>query len=178
MPVLVAYGTVEGQTGKIARFIEKIVQEHGDTATLTDTADPRENVDPAQFSQIVVAASVHERRHPGAFEAFVTANQAILNEKPTLLLSVSLSAAFDEGLEDAQDYADEMKMRTGLLPAGEMLVAGAVRSQSYGYYETQVLRYVVLRDRDYDFSAKEHDFTDWKALRSGVSAFLEGRAVA
>ncbi len=60
MPVLVAYGTVEGQTGKIARFIAQIVQEHGDTATLTDTANPRENVDPAQFSQIVVAASVHE----------------------------------------------------------------------------------------------------------------------
>ena len=173
MSVLIAYGTVEGQTAKIARFVQEVVRGTGEEAELFDTSDRHHGVDFAPYDKVILAASVHERRHPKEFEVFVTGHHAALAARRTLMLSISLSAAFPEGVEEAQDYVDEMKMRTGLVPDAEVLVAGAVRARRYGYYETQVLRHVVLRDREFDGDAVEHEFTDWQALAERVYGFLD-----
>lgn len=173
MSLLVVYGTMEGQTGKIARFVETLARDSGEQTVLFDSADQTGKLSVTNFDKVVLAAPVHERRHPRSFEVFVSANREELARRRTLLLSVSLSAAFDEGLEEAQDYVDEMKLRTGLDPDAESLVAGAVRSERYAFYETQVLRHVVLRGRDFDPSVKEHEFTDWDKIQTTVSAFLD-----
>lgn len=172
MSVLIAYGTVEGQTGKIARFIEDLVKTSGEDVRMVNTSDPSDDVDVECFDRVILAGSVHERRHPADFEVFLTANRKALKDRKTMLISVSLSAAFDQGLEEAQDYVDELRMRTELDPERELLVAGAVRSRNYGFYETQILRHVVLRGRDFDPSVKEHEFTDWDTLAGEVEDFL------
>ena len=50
MTVLIAYGSVEGRTTKIARFAEAIASEAGRDATVVDTSEhagtlPWENID-------------------------------------------------------------------------------------------------------------------------------------
>ena len=173
MSVLIAYGTVEGQTGKIAKFVRDLARDAGIETNMFDTSDKTGEVSLKGIDAVILAASVHERRHPRPFELFVTANAEDLAKCRTLLLSVSLSAAFPEGHAEAQDYADEMKLRTGLAPDDELLVAGAVRTQHYDFYATQVIRHVVMRGRDFDPSMSEHEFTDWSALESKVSDFLK-----
>jgi menaquinone-dependent protoporphyrinogen oxidase len=49
------------------------------------------------FYRVVLAAPVHERRHPTEFEVFLAGCRSDLEEVDTLLISVSLSAAFPEG---------------------------------------------------------------------------------
>ncbi|MFC6585270.1 hypothetical protein [Sulfitobacter aestuariivivens] len=90
-------------------------------------------------------------------------------------MSISLSAAFPDGLEEAGEYVTEMLMRTRLKPDKTLLVAGAVRTSQYDYFATQVIRHVVMRGREYDASAGEHEFTDWGAISDGVRAFLNAR---
>lgn len=172
MNVLIIYATVEGQTSKIARFATEHVKELGHDVVLADADDPTEiafkNVD-----AVILAAPVHQRRHPKMFEALIEASKNALEQRRTLLMSVSLSAAFPEGLGEAGEYVTELKMRTGFTPDAEMLVAGAIRIGQYDYFATQVVRHVVLRDRDYDLGAGEHEFTDWQAVSSGISSFLK-----
>lgn len=103
----------------------------------------------------------------------LTALKSELDKRQTLLLSVSLSAAFPEGRNEAQDYVDEMIMRTGVVPNKTSLVAGAVRNQHYDYYASQVVRHVVLRGKDVDPNAVDHDFTNWDELKAEVAAFAE-----
>lgn len=172
MTVLIAYGTIEGQTGKIAKFVETTVLGAGEDTVLFDTADRVGEVSFDGIDKVILAASVHETRHPKPFEVFVSGSHEELAQRKTLLLSVSLNAAFDDGQEAAQSYADEMKLRTGLKPDGEFLVAGAIRNESYDYYASQVLRHVVLRGRKFDPSIRDYEFTDWDALASRVTAFL------
>ena len=172
MAILIAFGTVEGQTGKIARYIADQLKERGVETRVFDTSDHEHEASFEDVDGVILAASVHERRHPKDFEVFLTANQEDLAAHKTLLLSVSLSAAFPEGLEEAQDYADEMKMRTHLTPDAEMLVAGAVRMKRYDYYATQILKHVVLRGREFDPTVPEYEFTDWDAVSDGVDKFL------
>lgn len=172
MNVLIVFGTVEGQTRKIAEFAQNLAEEAGHTVTLFDAADKTAPLSFDGIDKVVLAASVHERRHPATFEVVLSANRADLATRDTLMLSVSLSAAFEDGMEEAREYVTEMEMRTRFKPDQHALVAGAVRTSSYDYFATQVLRHVVLRDRAYDPAAGEHEFTDWEALKDVLTAFL------
>jgi menaquinone-dependent protoporphyrinogen oxidase len=171
MKVLIVFASVEGQTAKIARFIEGEVQKAGHEAALFDAGDTKASISFEGVDKVILAAPVHERRHPEGFEVLLAGRQRDLQALDTLLLSVSLSAAFPEGLEEAAEYVTELKMRTGFTPDAELLVAGAVRASSYDYFASQVVRHVVLRGREAD-PAEEHEFTDWDAVASGVAEFM------
>ena len=174
MNVMMVFSTIEGQTGKIAKFLENLIGEEGHEAALVD-AEEAEATNFDGVEAVILAAPVHERRHPRKFEAFVAAHAEELAERRSLLLSVSLSAAFPEGMGEAQDYATEMCMRTDLAPDETLLVAGAVRTDAYDYYSKHVLQHVVLRNRDFDPSGVErHEFTDWDVLATKTRGFLRG----
>ncbi len=172
MKVLIIYATIEGQTFKIASFAAEHIKELGHEVLLANADDPTK-LDFESMDAVILAAPVHQRRHPKTFDALVEASRSVLEQRRTLLMSVSLSAAFPEGLSEAGNYVTELKMSTGFTPDAEMLVAGAVRIGEYDYFATQVIQHVVLRDRDYDLSAGEHEFTDWQAVSSEISKFLK-----
>jgi len=88
------------------------------------------------------------------------------------MISVSLKAAFPEGQEEAQDYLTEMKMRTGFEPSQEALVAGAVRTGSYDYFQNQIVRHVVLSGHDVELMDGVKEFTDWDSLGKRVTYFV------
>ena len=88
------------------------------------------------------------------------------------MLSVSLKAAFSIGREEAEDYLAEMILRTGFEPDERALVAGAVRPESYDYFEKEIVRHVVLRGQRIDPRDGTREFTDWAALEAVVTAFL------
>lgn len=172
MNVLIIFATVEGQTGKIAGFVEQEVRKANHDVVSVDISDAVEPVSFEDIDKVILAAPVHERRHPMAFEIFLSGRQSELADLQTLLISVSLSAAFPEGFEEANEYVIELKMRTGFSPEAEALVAGAVRSTQYDYFAREVVRHVVLRGRDYDPTLKDHEFTDWQALSATLADFL------
>ena len=172
MGVLIAYSSIEGQTAKIARFIESEITAAGQEADVVQIDADGTPLSLDGYDSVILAASVHERRHPKAFEVLLSGQREELEQKKTLLISVSLKAAFADGQEEAQDYLDEMKMRTSFQPDKEALVAGAVRSGSYDYFQSEVVRHVVLRGQDYDPADGEREFTDWDQLSSTVRDFL------
>jgi menaquinone-dependent protoporphyrinogen oxidase len=172
--VLVVFATIEGQTGKIAQFIADKARKAGHDVTLVEITHETGPVSLDGVDLAILAAPVHERRHPTDFEVFLAGQRRALDDIRTLLVSVSLSAAFPEGLEEAGEYVTELKMRTNFTPDAEALVAGAIRPSHYDYFATQVVRYVVLRDRDAEADKDEHEFTDWDALADRVSEFLGG----
>lgn len=178
MTILIAFGTVEGQTRKVAQFVDDQLRKAGQDTVLFDTNERTEEVTFDGVDKVILAASVHERRHPKPFEIFVASSHKELEKRPTLFLSISLKAAFPDGQEEAQDYIDEMKLRTGLTPTHEHLVAGAIRSDSYDFYASQVLRHVVLSDQTVDPSVRDYEFTDWDELGSCIADFLSNNAVS
>lgn len=171
MNLLIIYQSIEGQTRKIADFVESQLRAAGHEVALFNTEDKLGAVSFEGVDRVILAAPVHERRHPKSFEVFVSASRGDLMARPTLLLSVSLKAAFPEGLEEAQDYLTEMKMRTGFEPTRQMLVAGAVRASSYSYYESQIVQNVALEGRRVRLTDGVREFTDWDALGAAVTGF-------
>ncbi len=172
MIVMVIFETVEGQTGKIVGHIGDGIKSLGHSLVKVDTADKRVQASFAGIDKVILAAPVHERRHPKTFELFVATSRDALNEHDTLMISVSLKAAFADGLEDAQDFLTEMEMRTGFSAIKRLLVAGAVRQGSYDYFASQILQHVVLAGQDPKLRGGDHEFTDWQRLDAEVGTFL------
>lgn len=175
MEVLIIFETVEGQTRKIVETVGEQIRSAGHGVQVFNAED---KLGPLSFEgkdKVVLAAPVHERRHPRNFEVLVSASLGELKARHTLLISVSLKAAFHEGMEEAQDYLTEMKMRTGFEPNIEVLAAGAVRTSSYGYFETQVVQNVVLDGRNVELKDGVREFTDWEALSAELAAFLQAK---
>jgi menaquinone-dependent protoporphyrinogen oxidase len=172
MRVLIAYGTTEGQTRKIAKAVAAQIGALDHDVELFDTSGLLGELRPESFDRIIVAGSVHEQQHQETLEIFVIANLKKLQAKPTLFISVSLAAAFDNGLSDAQGYVESFVKDVGWQPGQTLLVAGAVRHGEYGYYREQILEHVVLEGRDLDDPQKDHEFTDWKSLAEAIGVFV------
>ena len=172
MKIVILFETGEGQTRKIAEFIDDLLRRAGQDVTVIDTSEMTSELSLAEADKVILAAPVHERRHPKTFEATVTAARTDLAKRPTLMISVSLKAAFPERLGEAQDYLTEMVMRTGFEPTQQALVAGAVRTASYDYYQSQIVRHVALEGHQVELKNGTQEFTDWDTLAETVTAFV------
>ena len=172
MKIIILFETGEGQTRKIADFIAGQIREEGHNIILVDTSDRMAKFSLIGADKVILAAPVHERRHPKNFEVAISAAKQELAKYPTLMISVSLKAAFPEGQEEAKDYLTEMEMRTGFEPTQGVLVAGAVRSGSYDYFQSQIVRHVVLDGQHVELTDGVKEFTDWAALAKTVATFV------
>ncbi len=67
MKLLIVYGTTEGHTRKIARFMEDVLQEAGHKVAIADASgDPPA---PKDYNAILIGGSMHKYRFKFGFRA-------------------------------------------------------------------------------------------------------------
>lgn len=169
MKFLLIYGTTEGQTRKIAEFVATRLKNLKHEAELLDSSRRLIDLDISAYDAVIIAGSVHQRKHQESVANFVIAHRGQLEKLPVLLISVSLSIAFDGGDGEAQIYVDKFVEHTGFKPTSKLLVAGALRFDEYDYFMEQIVEFVVLKDQDKITGDKE--FTDWSKLTDDVGGF-------
>jgi menaquinone-dependent protoporphyrinogen oxidase len=170
--VLIVYGTTEGQTRKIAEHVAGCLRAGDHDVGLYDSARPLQDLEVTNFDAVVVVASIHQQVHQESVTNFVRTHLAQLTPKPTLFVSVSLSAAFDEGKRDAMGYVDQFIADAGWRPTQTLLVAGALRYSQYDYYEEQIIEHLVLKGREITERQGDCELTDWDGLSRDVEAFM------
>ncbi len=169
MNFLVVYGTTEGQTAKIASFVASKLEELDHKVDLKDSKRRLPDLDISTYDGIVLAGSVHQKKHQTSIANFLIAHRDQINKLPNLLLSISLSVAFEDGQEEAQVYVDSFIDYTGFTPAEVLLVAGALRFDEYDFFMEQIVEFVVLKD--HEKISEDKEFTDWKQLDSDIETF-------
>ena len=172
MKTLILYASVEGHTQKIAQFIATLADRAGHPATLVDAGTKGATAAFDGVEKVILAASVHRKRHPQEFEKFIQTHQAALSARETLFLYVSLCAGYPEGLEEARTYVDDMTARTGFTPSADMLVGGALQFDKYEDYEAWVVRFIAVGMKRHEDIEEDRDLTDWAAVEKSVSDFL------
>lgn len=175
MKVLVAFGTTEGQTKKIAHHIETALQSDGHACTLHNCEDTRDAPSISDFDAVIVAGSVHQKRHQPTITEFITAQRDALKAKPGAFISVSLSIIAEDGKAEAQQYVDDFITETGWTPNDIHLAAGAVRYLEYDFFKEFTVKQIVLAGQDVpDKGEGNPEYTDWEALDAFVKSFVEG----
>ncbi len=178
MNVLIAYGTTEGQTRKIAERACKRVRDHGHEVELYDGASLAPVLDVGAFHAIIVAASVHQERHQEAISNFVIAHRGQLSSKPTAFISVSLSAVLEHAKDDAQSYVDRLQATTHWQPQSILLLGGALRASEYDYFQREIVKFIVMKRGEALDMERDYEFTDWNVLADFIDEFLAAAETA
>ena len=170
MNILLLYGTTEGQTRKIAGFCKEHLTEGGHSVEVRKSEQRSSDLEISEFDAVILAGSVHQKSHQESLENFAFAHCEQLEKLPTLLISVSLSIAFENGKEEAESYVRHFVENTGFKPGKVALVGGALKFEMYGYYMSHIIEHIVLKDREK--INEDREFTDWNALKSTLDEFV------
>ncbi|MBS1724876.1 MAG: protoporphyrinogen oxidase [Armatimonadetes bacterium] len=174
MKVLVAYATSEGHTRIIAEYVSKWIEQEGFEATLYDTAQGVDVADFSSYGAYICAGSVHFSRHQPALERFVRAHLVELTCKPSALISASGSAGspLPQGQVQAMEYVTAFLSRTGWKPLMKVAVGGAVLYTQYNPLLRMVMKGITRKAGGPTDTRRDHESTDWPALRIFVQEFL------
>jgi menaquinone-dependent protoporphyrinogen oxidase len=179
-PILVAYGSTDGQTRKIAEFIAQRLRIRGHRVDLIDTSTPAAQQVPPLYQGAIVGGSVHQHRHPRALVHFLKNNRAWLASMPVALFSVSLAAALDDmdSRLEAQRLLDELTDDCGLLPIARRCIAGALKYTQYDYLTRQVMRLIARQRGQATDTSADAEYTDWNDIEAFVDEYLATAGIA
>ena len=163
LTVWVVYGTSEGQTEKIARFLAERLAGRGHRLELIAAARDCGTPQPHRFDAIVIAASVHAGRYQPAVTEFVRRD---IDSRPNAFLSVSLSAASPvaSDLEGLKRCVETFSRETGWTPRTVHHAAGALRYSAYSLIKRWALRAIARRRGAPTDTRRDHKLTDWADL--------------
>jgi menaquinone-dependent protoporphyrinogen oxidase len=178
-PILVAYGTVEGQTRKVAEFIAERLRIRGHRVDLIDTATPAaEQVTPV-YQGAILGGPVHQHKHPASLLDFVKRNHDWLAAMPTAVFSISLTAALDDidSRIEVQRLLNEFVDDCALRPVATRCIAGALKYTEYDYFKRLVMRMISRQYGRPTDTSKDFEYTDWNDVEAFVDEFLAAAGV-
>jgi menaquinone-dependent protoporphyrinogen oxidase len=169
--LLILYGSTDGQTAKIARFL---ADRLGTSGVSIDTVEAgTAPADPRDYAGVIVAASVHAGGHQRAVVRWVREHSAGLKGKPSAFLSVCLGVLQKD--EEVQRDLEAIKARFVTLTEWEppiyKPVAGALSYTRYGWLKRVLMRRMARKAGGATDVSRDHEYTDWADLRRFADAF-------
>jgi menaquinone-dependent protoporphyrinogen oxidase len=177
MRILIIYGTTEGQTRKIARFMEDVLEDTGHKATIADASD--EPPAPDGYDAILIGGSIHIHKYQAAVTHYITQHVAALNKMPGAFFSVCLAVASDlvDEHHEAEKIANDFVQQTGWKPLMITQIAGALKYTQYDFLKRLIMKMISKREGRTTDTSQDFEFTDWKAVKEFVQEFTD-KAVA
>jgi len=172
MKVLIIYGTVEGQTRKIARFMENTLQEKGHQVVISNAVENPPA--PNDFDAVLIGSSVHMGKYNTLIKSYVEDNIKVLNIKPTAFFSVSMAVAssikeeHEEAEQIAQDFLKETQWNTKTI----WHIAGALKYTQYNYFKKLIMRAISKKEGGSVDTSQDHEYTDWPKVKEQVLQFI------
>ncbi|AEM69512.1 NAD(P)H dehydrogenase (quinone) [Allomuricauda ruestringensis DSM 13258] len=171
MKILIVYGTSEGQTRKIARFMEEVLQGGDHKVVIADATE--EPPSPSHFEVVLIGASVHMQKYQSAVTNYVMRHLDILNKKHSAFFSVSMAIAsnIEEEHEEIKKIALDFFARTGWKPNEVRHFAGALKYTQYDYFKKLIMRMIAKKEGGSTDTSRDHEYTDWDNVKSFVLNF-------
>ncbi len=169
--LLVLYGTTDGHTAKVARFLADQLHAQGADVDLLEagTADP----DPRDYTAVIVTASVHSGGYQRPVVLWARAHTEGLNYTPSAFISVCLGVLQNDPKvdRDLTGITDRFAAQTGWNPPSIKRVAGALLYTRYGWLKRMAMRQIVKKAGGSTDTSRDHEYTDWEDLRAFANAF-------
>jgi menaquinone-dependent protoporphyrinogen oxidase len=164
---LILFGTTNGQTGKIARFLAEQWRDSGNEVDLVEGGQKGVDPDPASYAGVVVAASVHLHDYQRGVRHWVRRHAAGLQGKPSVFLSVCLGVLQNDPKvrHDLDEIVQHFVKETGWQPSRVKIVAGALPYSRYNWITKWVMRRIARKAGVETDWHRDYEYTDWEDLR-------------
>ena len=173
MKILIIYSTTEGQTRKIARFMEDVLQEQDHQVVIADSTDDPPG--PDGFDCIFIGGSIHMHKFHASLSYYVRNNSELLNKMPGAFFSVCLAIAsgLQEEHKEVDDIATKFLNESGWKPEQVAHIAGALKYTRYNYIKRLVMRMIASKQGESTDTSQDHEYTDWDQVKKFVLDFAE-----
>lgn len=169
--ILVIYGTTDGQTAKVARFIGDRLRTHGAGVEVFEARGTEPG--PDDYDAVIIAASIHASRYQRSVSDWVRSHARTLRFKPTAFVSVCLAVLQDdEGVRRELDgIVDRFLAETAWRPTLTKAVAGALLYTHYGWFTRLMMKRIAARAGGDTDTSRDYEYTDWKDLEEFTLRF-------
>ena len=172
--VAVLYGTLHGQTQKIASRIADRLRGAGHDASVFDTARPPAREERSAWDSIVIGSWVRGGRYTKPTRRFVDSNLALLARVPSAFFSVSLLqlSTREESRLHAAEYAARFLQESAWRPNLTATFAGALPFTKFGWFGKRIMRAIWRREGFEVDITRDYEYTRWEDVDRFAEAFV------
>ena len=161
MNILLIYSTTDGHTLQICRRLQAMLESQGHRVTLAALAGGG-GPDLPSFDKIVVGASIRYGKHRPELVDFLQRNAPILDARPNAFFTVNLVARKpDKNRPDTNPYMVKLLRQLSWRPRQLAVFAGKIDYPRYGFFDRQIIRFIMWLTRGPTGRRDVIDFTDW-----------------
>lgn len=173
--ILVAYGSKEGQTEKIAGRIAVALAAHGHDVRTESVDDAAAAEALAAADAVLVGSSIHLGAHSKSVYGFVREHRDDIEARPNGFFQVSLSSALDDADARAEvaTYIDEFIEESGWHPERMAAFGGALRYSEYGFLTRMMMKRIATDATGDTDTSRDYEYTDWDEVESFAADFAE-----
>ena len=171
MKILIVYGSVDGQTAKIAQRIAQEATTRGLQIEVIDASQIPSGFLIDGFDGVVIGSCLRYRRYAASVGTFIREHKSALERRPSAFFSVSLGDA--TLLHSLVDYGVQSFLNeTGWQPTLVGRFAGALKYTSYDFWfriPTGLWGWLMGYPTD---TSRDHELTDWEQVVKFANEFI------
>lgn len=174
MNILIVYGTLEGQTEKIAKYIADVIRSRGHHVTIHMGTQLPTRYSTGDFDGAIVGGSVHMRSYPAGINKFILTHSTWLNSVPSAFFTVCMGVISKnkEARIEAYNYDSAFLSRIGWRPLLSGTFAGALKYSKYPLATRLVMKLIAKREGTSTDTAHDHEYTNWDDVKQFTDRFL------
>jgi menaquinone-dependent protoporphyrinogen oxidase len=169
------YATRDGQSRRIATYIAERLAQAGIAAEPFDlAAGIPDEAALAREPLIVAVMAVRYGRHLPEAQRFVAAYRALGTRPPLVLASVNLTARkLGKDTAEGNAYLRKLIARNALQPALAIAFAGKLDYPRYGFFDRQIIRFIMWLTGGPTEPTAVVEYTSWHAVDAFAARLAE-----
>ena len=173
MHILILYGSIEGQTQKIAERIAEVLRSKGQQVTTESGKQLPADFSPDPYDAAIIGGAIHIGKYPKYLKNFVTNHRDWLNTVPSAFYTVCLAVHSQraESKQEALQYGPDFLAQTGWQPKLSATFAGAVRYTQYNFITRFIMKRISKKEGGSTDTSRDHEYTDWEAVERFADEF-------
>ncbi len=165
MRTLILYSSTDGHTIKICQFLQKIIEQQEDEATLI-SVEHASGIDLQDFDRVIIGASIRYGKHSPLIINFINNNVAQLDALPNAFFSVNLVARKPEKRNpQTNPYLKIFLKQISWKPMDLAVFAGKLDYPRYNFRDRLMIRMIMWMTGGPTNRNAVVEYTDWEQVK-------------
>jgi menaquinone-dependent protoporphyrinogen oxidase len=158
--ILILYSTVDGHTLTICRRLQAIAEQSGHGVVVADIEN-QQAFDASHYDAVVVGASIRYGHHRPSVLRYLRENR----ERVKALFTVNIVARKPgKNTPDTNPYMKKLLRQIGWRPPRLAVFAGRLDYPTLGFFDRNIIRFIMLLTRGPTDPKGTFEFTDWQQV--------------
>ena len=164
--ILIIYSTTDGHTRRICQRLKQVVEERAHRVEVL-SIDDAPQAELKSFDKIVLGASIRYGKHRREVHEFVRTHHHLLESKPNAFFSVNVVARKpDKNRPETNPYLRKFLRQISWRPRELAVFAGKLDYRMYGFWDRQIIRFIMWMTKGPTDPSTVVEYTDWKQVEN------------